>query len=338
MKEAEKFKQFCRRASLLLFFTIIAACKKTGYDLLDPSATGIWTNYNSDNSEVPGDLVWDLKMDGQNRLWVSFLGEGIGVYSAGSWIFYNTGNSDILNDYITTFEPTPVGDMLMGTGDGLCMITKDGEWFYYQDPNVTTMDIIAIKYSTGGDTWVGTDGEGFYVDWGGSGFVHYKYTGYENVNTIEEDSNGNIWLGTNNGLLKYDGDALYPMTYNLPSSEVSVLFLDSQNRLWVGTSGGQAVAWISESGNLHQLMLRNGPSTYVKDIYEDRKGDLWFATWFDGLIKYDGIVPNSYKEYNGFYEDYVNCIMEDNVGNLWFGLWSKGLVRYTIPLDNTVKK
>ena len=329
MKESKKFYGW---ASLLLFFTIIIACKKTSYDLLDPSTAGAWTDYSTSNSDLPGNLVWDLKKDLQNNLWVSFLGDGIGVYSNGSWIFYNTGNSLILNDYVTAFELTPDGDMLMGTSDGICMRTKAGEWFSYKDPGVAVMEINAVKVASDGTTWIGTSGEGFYADWG-EGFVKYKYTGYEKVNAIEEDSKGIIWLGTDNGLLKYYGNTFYSTSYDLPESEVSVLYLDSRNRLWVGTFGGQNVAWIDASGNMHQLSLRNGPSTYVKDIYEDRKGDLWFATWFDGLIRYDGIVPHSFKEYNGFYENYVNCLMEDNVGNLWIGLWSKGLVRYTLPLN-----
>lgn len=332
MKEVKKIKQFFRRVSLLIFLSMIVACKKNSYELLDPSAAGIWTNYQTGNSDLPGNLVWDMKRDLQNNLWVSFLGDGVGVYSDGSWVFYNTSNSDILNDYVTAFELTPGGDMLMGTSDGLCMRTTGGEWLYFKDPGVAVMEINAVKVTSDGSTWLGTSGEGFYVDWG-EGFFQYKYTGYETVNAIEEDSNGNVWLGTNNGLIEYYGGTFYSSGYDLPGNEVSTLLLDSKKRLWIGTFGGQNVAWIDDSGDLYQLSLRNGPSTYVKDIYEDRKGDLWFATWFDGLIKYDGVVPNSFKEYNGFYENDVNCIMEDNTGNIWFGLWSKGLVKYTLPLD-----
>jgi ligand-binding sensor domain-containing protein len=72
---------------------------------------------------------------------------------------------------------------------------------------------------------------------------------------------------------------------------------------------------------------------FVMDIYEDRNGDMWFATWFDGLIYYDWVIPVSYKKFNGFFEDDVNSIGEDKYGNLWFGLYSKGLAKYSLPLN-----
>ena len=80
------------------------------------------------------------------------------------------------------------------------------------------------------------------------------------------------------------------------------------------------------------------PGHYVRGIHEDKRGHIWFATWFDGLVEYDNVVPFTYKVYNGFYENDVNCIGDDEYGNLWIGLYSKGLVKYTLPLDNTSVK
>jgi ligand-binding sensor domain-containing protein len=323
-------------AGILSILMCLTACEKTKYDLLDSATAGVWTLYNTANSEVPGNRVWALEMDNQNKLWVSFLGNGVGVYEDDRWTFYKYSNSGILSDLVNDLELNSNGDMIMGTGDGLCMRTVSGEWLYYQDPGVTKMDVKAVKYTSGGDIWAGTNGEGFYVDFG-SGFLHYKYTDFENVNAIEEDSEGNIWLGTDKGLLMYDGSSLnlvFTEDNGLPNNVVSALFLDSQKRLWIGTFGGQTVAWISPSGKIHPLSLRNGAiGTYVMDICEDNRGDLWFAAWDGGLIRYDGVVPHSFREYNGFYENYVNCVKKDNYGNIWSGLWSKGLVRYTLPLD-----
>jgi ligand-binding sensor domain-containing protein len=115
--------------------------------------------------------------------------------------------------------------------------------------------------------------------------------------------------------------------------KVQALFFDSQQRLWIGPNGGQTVSWIDKAGIMHQLSLMNGNvGTFVRDIYEDRKGDIWFATWLDGLICFDGVIPHSYKVYNGFYDDNINSIGQDNDGNLWFGLYYKGLVKYSLPL------
>jgi ligand-binding sensor domain-containing protein len=86
---------------------------------------------------------------------------------------------------------------------------------------------------------------------------------------------------------------------------------------------------------MHQLNLMAGAdSVNIRDIFEDRAGNVWFATGRNGLIKYDGVLPYSFKEFNGFPEDKVNCIAEDKDGNLWFGLESKGVVKYSLPIGN----
>ena len=74
-------------------------------------------------------------------------------------------------------------------------------------------------------------------------------------------------------------------------------------------------------------------SCRVNDIYEDRRGNIWFATTDDGLIYYNGILPRAFKVSNGFPENTIRSIGEDKFGNLWFGLESKGVVRYTLPID-----
>src|SRR5258705_4449906 len=71
-----------------------------------------------------------------------------------------------------------------------------------------------------------------------------------NVLCILQDSRGFIWFGTQDGLNKYDG---YSITvYKKDSKKTGTL---SHN--------------------------------YIKDIIEDKNGDLWIATWGGGLNRYD---------------------------------------------------
>jgi ligand-binding sensor domain-containing protein len=222
----------------------------------------------------------------------------------------------------------------MGTIDGLAIRSATGEWSSFKDPAVTTMPVNTVKVTSNGWIWVGTQGRGFYIN-DGTGYEQIYVSTFENVNAIEEDSKQNIYLGTDNGLLKWDGSNWTVLTTSngLPDNDITSLFLDSQDKIWVGTSGGLTVAYLDNLG-LHQVSLMNGTAgAYIRDIYEDKRGDLWFATWFDGLICYDGVIPHSYKKYNGFFENDVNCIGEDKDGNMWFGLYSKGLVKYTLPIE-----
>jgi len=317
----------------VLFFVLVTACEKTDYDLLDPYSAGVWTLYTTKDG-IPGNQVLDIKLDRDGKLWFAFSDKGVVSYLNGTITGYNTSNSYIINDFTTSLGQMSDGSIVIGTVDGISLRTMNDQWDSYKDPEVSSMYINTIEIASNGTVWLGTESQCLYIN-EGSGFYHLYDAAYEDVNIIEEDSGHNIWIGTDNGLIKWDGSNFSIITESdgLPENEITALFNDSKGRLWIGTGGGETVSWLDDSG-LHQLSLITGnEGIYVKDIFEDRKGDIWFATWFDGLIRFDGVISHSYKVYNGFYENDVNTIGEDIDGNLWFGLYSKGLVKYTLPLE-----
>jgi ligand-binding sensor domain-containing protein len=196
------------------------------------------------------------------------------------------------------------------------------------------MYVNSIKVASNGWIWVGTQNQGYYVN-NGTGFAKNFNDKYKNVNVIEEGINGNIYLGTDNGIILWDGSGYSYISKDngLPDNKISSLYLDKKERLWIGTDGGKTVSWLDKRG-LHQLNLMTGmDSIHVKDIWEDRRGDVWFATFKNGLIRYDGVIPFSFRVSNGFRENMIYSIAEDKDGNLWFGLYSKGVAKYTLPID-----
>ena len=62
-------------------------------------------------------------------------------------------------------------------------------------------------------------------------------------------------------------------------------------------------------------------------VYEDRSGNVWFATAGGGVTKYDGKKYTTYTSKDGLPDDYVQSILEDADGNLWFGAGT-GLARF----------
>ena len=60
-------------------------------------------------------------------------------------------------------------------------------------------------------------------------------------------------------------------------------------------------------------------ATYVVEVYQDRKGHLWFGTVSNGAARYDGESLAWFSEKDGLPSNTVSSIAEDKDGNLWLG-------------------
>jgi len=325
-------RHLCKTVLLPVFLMLLYACERNNYDLLDPATAGVWTYFDT-STGLPSNHVRDIQRDSQGNLWFSFPGYGTAKYDNLTWNYYRTGATPLLNDGVICTAETTDGKIMIGTSNGISILDNNNVWSSYKDP-VTSMFVNSIKVASNGWIWVGTQNQGYYVN-KGSGFVKNVTDRYKNVNVIEEGVNGNIYLGTDSGLIRFDGSVYTYLSKanGLPDNKISSLHLDKKERLWVGTDGGKTVSWIDKQG-LHQLNLMTGSdSVHVKDIWEDRSGDVWFATFKNGLIRYDGVIPYSFRVSNGFRENMIYSIAEDKEGNLWFGLYSKGVAKYTLPIN-----
>ncbi|MFC3032481.1 two-component regulator propeller domain-containing protein [Pseudoalteromonas fenneropenaei] len=98
----------------------------------------------------------------------------------------------------------------------------------------------------------------------------------QSLSSIVQDKQGYIWLGTQFGLSRFDGNEFSNFnTQNsdfLPSNGINKLLLDSHGMLWIGTRSG-IVRLDPNSMQAEQFKL----SGAVKDIIEDQKGRIWVA-------------------------------------------------------------
>ena len=68
-------------------------------------------------------------------------------------------------------------------------------------------------------------------------------------------------------------------------------------------------------------------SEFVRRIFQDKSGNLWFGTNGDGVIRYNGDSLEYFSVYEGFGGFAVRGIVEDKEGNVWFGT-SGGVTKY----------
>ncbi|RLS62746.1 MAG: hypothetical protein DWH97_11170, partial [Planctomycetota bacterium] len=68
-------------------------------------------------------------------------------------------------------------------------------------------------------------------------------------------------------------------------------------------------------------------SPFIRRIFEDRSGRLWFGTNGDGVGCYNGKIVEFFREKEGFPGEAVRAIVQDKHDAMWFGT-DHGLIKY----------
>ena len=151
------------------------------------------------------------------------------------------------------------------------------------------------------------------------------------VTAVETDAQNAVWVGTVNGLAKFE-DFFNWTVWNtgnsaLPDNWITCLRRDPAGRMWAGTlSGGLCVLNGSNITTYHTL---NSPLTSNRITSVNFEGGTaWITTDGGGLFRFDGTAWQNYNSNNsGFEIDICYDVDIDGAGNKWIGTLSGGLLR-----------
>jgi len=172
---------------------------------------------------------------------------------------------------------------------------------------------------------------------------------HNKIRTFFKDRKGNLWIGTEIGLDRFDFKNKKFIHYTLDPDNpyaVNVFCIqdDRYDNLWVGTYGSGLFRFNIKNNNVsHYLYDRDNPNSIgdnmIWRIHEDRAGNLWIGTDKGGLNLYDyekdqfirfASDPNDSTSLSS---NKILTIFEDSRGELWFGT-SIGLNKLDISLNN----
>jgi signal transduction histidine kinase/ligand-binding sensor domain-containing protein/CheY-like chemotaxis protein len=217
--------------------------------------------------------------------------------------------------------------------------------------SITGNSIYSILEDKTGSFWIGTD-------WNGLNKFNREQDMFRNITAIPgepnslvnnivftfcKDSRQILWIGTQNGINTYDRrTGKFTLYQNDPSdpnslshNEVRSIIEDKNGNIWAGTIHG--LNKFDRKNNQFERYYKNPESpglTHIVNMYEDKKGYLWLATYAEGLLRFDP-RNKSFKEFihqennpESISSNIVWAIAEDKNNTLWIGTENGGLCEY----------
>ncbi len=308
--------------------------------------------------------ILSIFIDSRGILWVGTFQKGLDRYDSENDIFihYRSDQDDpstISNDIVNCIHEDALGDIWIGTDQGLCKLDFSTGTFtsYLHDPDdpgsLGADRVMTICHCRDGYIWAGTDGGGLCrLDPRTGRFTNYfnepdnpASLPHNSIAALHPDRHGNLWIGTNGGGISvldrktgsfrnYEADPDDPDKLSHPA--VFAIHEDSNGIVWLGTNGGGLCRFDPETGIF--LTFINDPNdptsisyNEIYDIYEDRSGVIWLGTYGGGVNKFDlkrkkfvhfRYDPNGF---NSMGHPIVWSILEDEPGKLWIGSHGGGL-------------
>jgi hypothetical protein len=238
-------------------------------------SNNMYTLYDHTNSAVPyNPTFFSIAVDSNNTKWIGTMG-GLLQFSPTSSVLHTKSNSGLTDNWVWSVAIDSNGEKWIGTREGGLIKFNDTTWFVYDQTN-SLFDwyhsVRAISITQSGVKW-------FAANAGLFRFNDTIWTKYDKSNApllydsflaIAVDSNGHVWLGTNDGfgMYKFDGTNwthYYKYNSGLPNNTVPAIAIDEFNNKWIGTWGG-GLAVFNETGVVlsaeNQMSVRESLMAY----------------------------------------------------------------------------
>lgn len=150
------------------------------------------------------------------------------------------------------------------------------------------------------------------------------------IYTMLQDKQGNIWVGTMNGVSKYNG--LNFENYNkkdgLAENRVTSSCLDNEGNIWFGHWSGGVTKYDVATKKFVEIPTGSFElAKSIKAVVADKNGTLWFGTSGEGLLKYSNNTFTLLTTKDGLLSNTITSLMLYKDGTLWIGT-SNGIMLY----------
>src|SRR6266481_4488440 len=149
------------------------------------------------------------------------------------------------------------------------------------------------------------------------------------VRARTQTRDGYLWLGTDNGLVRFDGlrFTAFGAADGIKNSPITVLLQDHRGALWIGTSDGGLSCW--DNNRFATLTTRDGlPANCITALIEDNSGRVWIGTEA-GLVLWEKGHLSASSAIGQFNGARINALFKDQKGTVWISAKNAGIYHFT---------
>ncbi len=186
--------------------------------------------------------------------------------------------------------------------------------------------VTSVAQTRNGEVWMGTRDAGLFRDNGGKTVSIRDGLPDLKVNCLLADGDRALWVGTDNGIVHWNGTELTGV--GIPSAlsrfQALAMVRDRDGNVWAGTDSRGLLRL-----NSHGVALLNpgdrASLQAVTALFEDREGDVWIGH-ADGIERLRDSAFVTYSSTEGLPTDGSNPVFVDDENRIWFppaagGLW-----------------
>ncbi|MBE1302349.1 MAG: hypothetical protein GJ680_20865 [Alteromonadaceae bacterium] len=329
----------------------IWAGTSNGLNLLTDQNVGTFERFMSIENEptsIDHPIVRALYIDQSDRIWIGTeLSFGEFRKATGHYKPKNPQGANI-NAAITRIRQGKEKEIWVGTQKGLYRYQPKDDQFtalinatkYALMPHDDIRDIYVDQEES---IWVATRYAGLSrIEFTPSRFQKYQYYSEQSglqspikmVYSMLQDSVGNVWIGTSEGLLLWTPEATRKISFdNLPSdADVFALEEDDKGNLWLGMDSGLGMLPLDRrSFVIRNDILKGYENLAVTNLYFNSRNYLWIATNHAGAVRYKqddvSYFKHNINDPDSISGNSIGEIFEDDKGRMWVSSQGNGVNR-----------
>ncbi|MBI3194611.1 MAG: hypothetical protein HYZ34_09135, partial [Ignavibacteriae bacterium] len=304
-------------------------------------ATGTHTFIKEIRSEVtPNEKgVREILKANDGTVWFA-THTGLFMYDKRTDVFYSYTNNPrdpgtVSNNRVYSLCQDNSGVLWIGTfGSGISRVNLEQKKFHHYKYSGTSISgqrnnmVMSLLEDSQGKIWVGT-WENQLVEFTRETNIWKGYTtSHSTINCLSEDEEGNIWIGNDAALQKFERS-----TGRIETIFVGPVYnvIMEKNFLWIARLG-EICKLNPETGDVSKFLVDSARLLNASNIRFDKSGNIWFSNgnlFFYDLKKHRVTVfqhePNNIQSISS---NSVSSICVGNDGTVWVGTYEAGLNRY----------